>query len=85
MTNPLLDFSALPRFSEVLPEHISPAMTQLLAQAEQAMAQVTADTFPADWLFISKVLDTATEQLGRAWGMVGHLQGVADTPELRAA
>ena len=85
MTNPLLDFSTLPRFSEVLPEHISPAMTQLLAHAEQAMAQVTADTFPADWLSISKMLDTATEQLGRAWGMVGHLQGVADTPELRAA
>ena len=85
MTNPLLDFSTLPRFSEVLPEHISPAMTQLLSHAEQAMAQVTADNFPADWLSISKVLDTATEQLGRAWGMVGHLQGVADTPELRAA
>ena len=85
MTNPLLDFSTLPRFSEVLPEHISPAMTQLLAHAEQAMAQVTADTFPADWLSISKMLDTATEQLGRSWGMVGHLQGVADTPELRAA
>ncbi|NDF06399.1 MAG: oligopeptidase A, partial [Betaproteobacteria bacterium] len=85
MTNPLLDFSALPRFSEVLPEHISPAMTQLLAQAEQAMEEVTSDSFPADWLSISKVLDTATEQLGRAWGMVGHLQGVADTPELRAA
>ena len=85
MTNPLLDFSTLPRFSEVLPEHISPAMTQLLAHAEQAMAQVTADNFPADWLSISKILDIATEQLGRAWGMVGHLQGVADTPELRAA
>jgi oligopeptidase A len=85
MTNPLLDFSALPRFSEVLPEHISPAVTQLLAQAEQAMEEVTSDGFPANWLSISKVLDTATEQLGRAWGMVGHLQGVADTPELRAA
>ena len=85
MSNPLLDFSALPRFSEVLPEHISPAMTQLLAQAEQAMEEVTSDSFPANWLSISKVLDTATEQLGRAWGMVGHLQGVADIPELRAA
>ncbi len=85
MTNPLLDFSSLPRFSEVHPEHISPAMTQLLAQAEQAMAEVTEHNFPADWLTISKVLDTATEQLGRAWGMVGHLQGVADTPELRSA
>lgn len=85
MSNPLLDFSALPRFSEVRPEHISPAMSQLLEQAEHAMAEVTADAFPADWLSVSKVLDTATEQLGRAWGMVGHLQSVADTPELRAA
>ena len=85
MSNPLLDFSDLPRFSEVRPEHVSPAMSQLLEQAEHAMVEVTADTFPADWLAISKTLDTATEQLGRAWGMVGHLQSVADTPELRAA
>ncbi len=85
MTNPLLDFSDLPRFNEVQPEHISPAMTQLLERAEQAMAEATAETFPADWMSVSKVLDTATEQLGRAWGMVGHLQSVADTPELRAA
>jgi oligopeptidase A len=31
------------------------------------------------------VLDVATERLSRAWGTVGHLNGVADTPELRAA
>jgi len=85
MSNPLLDFSGLPRFNEVRPEHIAPAMTQLLSQAEAAMAQVTSADFPADWSSIAKVLDTSTEQLGRAWGMVGHLQSVVDTPELRAA
>jgi len=85
MINPLLDFSGLPRFNEVRPEYIAPAMTQLLSQAEAAMAQVTSAEFPADWISIAKVLDTSTEQLGRAWGMVGHLQSVADTPELRAA
>ena len=31
------------------------------------------------------MLDVATERLGRAWGTVGHLNAVADTPELRAA
>ena len=40
---------------------------------------------PADWNDIAKVLDTATEKLSRAWGVVSHLNGVADTPELRAA
>ena len=85
MTNPLLDFSGLPRFDAVRPEHISPAMTQLLSDAEAAMSEVTHNAFPADWSSIAKVLDTATERLGRAWGMVGHLQSVADTPDLRAA
>lgn len=85
MTNPLLDFSALPLFDRITPADVEPAITQLLEKADAALAQVTQDDFPADWVHISKVLDTATEQLGRAWGAVSHLQSVADTPELRAA
>ena len=54
-------------------------------QADAALAQVTADDFPADYDALSMLLDVATERLGRAWGAVGHLNGVADTPELRAA
>ncbi len=30
-----------------------------------------------------EALEAATEPLGRAWGVVGHLSAVADTPELR--
>ncbi|MBH2018255.1 MAG: M3 family metallopeptidase [Burkholderiales bacterium] len=85
MTNPLLDFSDLPLFDRILPEHVGPAMDDLLAKAETALAQVTADDFPATWSGIAGVLDVATENLGRAWGAVGHLNSVADTPELRAA
>ena len=85
MTNPLLDFSGLPRFDQVQPEHIAPAMAQLLAESEAALKTVTAPDFPAQWTAISQVLDVATEKLGRAWGVVGHLNAVADTPELRAA
>ena len=36
MTNPLLDFSGLPRFDAIAPEHIEPALDVLLAEAGQA-------------------------------------------------
>ena len=85
MSNPLLDFDDLPLFDQVRPEHVAPAMDELLAQADRALATVTAPDFPADWNAISRVLDVATERLGRVWGVVGHLNAVADTPELRAA
>lgn len=85
MSNPLLDFNDLPLFDAVRPEHVVPAMDELLAQASQALEAVTDPAFPADWTAIARTLDVATERLGRAWGVVGHLNAVADTPELRAA
>ena len=60
-------------------------MDALLAKADKALETVTQPDFPSRWQDIAKVLDTATEELGRAWGVVSHLNGVADTPELRAA
>jgi oligopeptidase A len=85
MSNPLLDFTDLPLFDQVRPEHVAPAMATLLDKADQALATVTQPDFPSRWNDIAKVLDVATEELGRAWGVVSHLNGVADTPELRAA
>ncbi len=83
--NPLLDFSDLPLFDRIQPEHVGPAMDELLAKADTALEQVTAADFPASWTGIARVLDVTTENLGRAWGAVSHLNSVADTPELRAA
>ena len=75
----------MPLFDQIKPGHVAPAMDTLLAYAQQALDTVTVADFPAQWLDISKELDVATEQLGRAWGAVNHLNHVADTPELRAA
>ncbi len=83
--NPLLDFTDLPLFDQIRPAHVAPATDQLLREADAALERVTADSFPADWQALSRTLGVATERLGRAWGAVGHLNAVADTPELRAA
>jgi oligopeptidase A len=82
---PLLDFSDLPRFDEIEPSSIGPAMDALLAQASTALEAVTQEDFPCEWSALSCTLDTATERLSRAWGAVNHLNSVADTPALRAA
>ena len=85
MTNPLLDASGLPLFDRIAPEHVAPAMDELLAASEQALETVTGVDFPADWKAIAQTLDVQTERLGMAWGAVSHLNSVADTPQLRAA
>ncbi|MET4681113.1 oligopeptidase A [Stenotrophomonas rhizophila] len=83
-TNPLLDFSGLPRFDAIRPEHIAPAIGALLAEAEAAVK--TAETVtPVTWASFADPLDDATERLWRAWGQVGHLQAVVNTPALREA
>ncbi len=83
--NPLLDFSGLPRFGEIRPEHITPALDTLLAQAQAAVDRATDPATPAIWADVVDATEAATEPLSRAWGVVGHLNAVADTPELRAA
>ena len=85
MNNPLLDFSDTPLFDRIQPEHVRPAVDELMAASQAALDKVTAGDFPADWTAISRELDVAGERLGRAWGAVSHLNAVADTPEMRAA
>ena len=83
--NPLLSPALLPLFDQIRPEHVAGAIDTLLAAANQSLETVTAAAFPAQWESIARELDVATEKLGIAWGAVSHLNGVVDTPELRAA
>ena len=83
MNNPLLDFSGLPRFSAIRPEHVGPAVEQLLAEARVAMR--AAEKAAPTWEHFVEPLERATERLSRAWGQVEHLHAVLDSPELRSA
>jgi oligopeptidase A len=85
LANPLLDTRGLPRFAEIRPEHITPAVDTLLSEANAALDHATSDAVAADYEAMSSVLDVATERLMRAWAAIGHLNAVADTAELRAS
>ncbi len=82
-SNPLLDFSNLPRFDAIKPEHVTPAIDSLIAEANAVVAQLEAPMDDVTWDTLAP-LDEVGERLGRAWGVVGHLNHVVDTPELRA-
>jgi len=82
--NPLLDFTGLPRFDAIKPEHVTPAIDELLAKSRAVVAQLEAPSDQVTWDNFVTPLENATELLGRAWGIVSHLNNVVDTPELRA-
>lgn len=82
--NPLLDFSGLPRFDAIKPEHVNPAIDFLLAENRKATDRLTAQkniTWDSFYLPLADIGD----KLNRAWGIVGHLHGVKNSDALRKA
>jgi oligopeptidase A len=83
--NPLLDFSGLPRFAEIGPEHVDPAVDALIADARATIERVATLAEPPSWdNFVQPLADTL-DRLGRSWGQVAHLNAVVNTPALREA
>jgi oligopeptidase A len=81
--NPLLDFSGLPRFAEIKPEHVTPAMEQLLTENRALTERLLADMAAPTWQNFVVPMEDANERVARAWGQVGHLNAVVNSPELR--
>ena len=79
--NPLLDFSALPRFQDLQAGHVTPAVDQLLAEGRATVAAVIHAS--PSWDAFVAPLEDANERVARAWGQVSHLHAVLDSPALR--
>jgi oligopeptidase A len=82
--NPLLEFDGLTRFDLIRPEHITPAVDALLADARAAVASVTQPEIVATWTSVVEPLEETTDRLARAWSAIAHVNAVADTPDWRA-
>jgi oligopeptidase A len=82
-TNPLLDFTGLPRFEAFKPEYVTSAVDELLAANRALVATLANNAAAPVWENFVAPLEDATERLNRAWGQVGHLNAVMNSPELR--
>ena len=82
--NPLLCMEGLPKFDQIKPEHVIPAVKKLLSDAERALSELEESIEPTwDGCFLK--LEEIDRPFEYAWGPVSHLFGVKNSPELREA
>lgn len=84
-TNPLLDFSGLPRFREIRAEHVEPALDQLLADNRAQRELLLRASNGHTWENFVQPLEDMNERLARMWSPVSHLNSVNNTAALRRA
>ncbi|WP_290536798.1 oligopeptidase A [Alcanivorax sp.] len=82
--NPLIDYPELPPFSKIQPEHVLPAVEQLVADGRARIQQVLADG-KFDYAHLVQALDEEDDRLSKAFGPAGHLNAVAQNEALRNA
>jgi oligopeptidase A len=85
MSNPLLDTSALPRFDEVRPKHVQPALDELIAAHRRKLAALLDDPAAKDFTSLIAPLEEMSHELSRVWSPVSHLQSVLEDPAWRDA
>jgi oligopeptidase A len=83
--NPLLDFTGLPKFNAIKPEHVSPAIDSLIAEGRALVETLATASEAPTWENFALKLEDHSEKIGRAWSQVGHMNAVVNSPELREA
>ena len=86
--NPLLKFDGLPRFDAIDASHVKPGVSETLAQLEEQFAtleQTLAENESPCYSDVVEAMERIEDPVEYAWGVVGHLMGVKNSDELRAA
>ena len=83
--NPLLDSTGLPSFSRIQPEHVEPAIDACIAACRAEVDRLTGEVPVPTWENFVEPLEEIDDALNRAWSPVGHLNGVMNSDDLRAA
>ena len=82
--NTLLIGKGLPPFESIKSEDVVPAITELLIELEQELINLEGTVKPT-WNDLVEPLQKLEDRLTWSWGIVGHLMGVKNSPELRKA
>jgi oligopeptidase A len=84
--NPLLEDGELPKFSAIQPEHVEPALVEILRRNRKLLDELLSRSEQAELTFEDGILpiESLAQQLHRVWSPVSHLHAVKNSPELRA-
>ena len=85
MTNPLLENTELPQFSQILPEHVEPAINQRLSDARQTIERCLQASAPYTWDNLIEPIDEAEDRLNKTWSPVSHMNSVVNSEAMRDA
>ncbi len=85
MNNPLLDTSSLPRFDEITPEHVVPAIEKVIADHRSQLNELLDANDEPDINSLVSPVEQMEHELGRIWSPVSHLQSVLGSPGWREA
>ena len=85
MSNPLLHLTDLPPFSAIKPEHVEPAIDQILADNRAAIEVLLSSDAAPSWNSMMRPLENLEDRLARAWSPVSHMNSVVNSDALREA
>jgi oligopeptidase A len=83
MSNPLLNNTPLPLFSQIKPEHVEPAIDHLLAEARSVVEQSLQANKNYTWENLIEPIENSEDRLNKAWSPISHLNSVMNNDELR--
>lgn len=83
MSNPLLQLNGLPPFSKIRPEHVKPAVTELLHESRRQVERLLQENDHYSWSNLVEPLDDMDDQINRVWSPVGHMNAVVNSDALR--
>ncbi len=85
MSNPLLNLDGLPPYSRIKPEHVRPAIEQLLSEGRQLVETLLAGQTRYTWNNLVEPLEVMEDRISRAWSPVSHMNSVVNTEAMRDA
>jgi oligopeptidase A len=84
MQNPLLGNAPLPPFARIRPEHVEPAIRELLTEHRARIGRLAALENPT-FSTVVEPLEELQHRLTRTWSPVSHLNAVLNSGELRSS
>ena len=85
MSNPLLETQELPPFSAIQPEHVEPAISQLIDANRKHLQALLSSLQQPTWDNLVAPLEAQGDLLEQAWSPVSHLNAVCNNDALRTA